>query len=431
MGGRDVALAIACVGCLGWLLVIRGSAIRLAALHRALRAARSPAASADFSADFTADFSADVTAAAAAGTSFSLIVPARREAAVLPATLTALAGSSHPRFEILVVVEAADTSTLRAARTVSDEAPDRIRVLVRSGGQGIKAAALNYALPHCRNDVVGVFDADGIVHPDLLRAVDERFTVSGVDAVQAGNQPLAGRPRWYQLHNMIEFYFMFRNESAQAPARLVRLSGNSVFVRTSLLREVGGWHEAALAEDCDLSIRLTACGARLTFLYQPELATLEETPVGLAAFVRQRTRWNQGFIQVLRADGWRRLPARGLRWSAAQVLLTVPVRALLGIVLPVQVVAAAVAGSPLVWAPAAAALPGAISACLATGLLAPFGRDFDFPVRRRHYAQLALGWPAYQLLLTLPAIRAAIRQLSGHGDWEKTTHVGLQVTERS
>jgi hypothetical protein len=277
---------------------------------------------------------------------------------------------------------------------------------------------------------VGVFDADGIVHPRLLRAVDECFAVTGADAVQAGNQPFAVRPRWYQLHNMLESYVMFLNESSAGPDRLVRLSGNSVFVRTAVLREVGGWRETALAEDCDLGMRLTARGARLAFFYRPELATLEETPASLAAFVRQRTRWNQGFLQVLQDGGWRRLPTRAHRREAAEVLLVNLARAVLGVVLPVQVLAAAVVGSPLALAPAVAALPGAVNAVLASGLVPLLGRDFPFPVRWRHRAQVVLGWPAYQVLLVVPAVRAVIRQLRGRGDWEKTTHAGITIPAR-
>jgi glycosyltransferase XagB len=412
LDGIDVLLTIAC---LGWLPVIRGSAIRLAALRRAHQTHGSRAS----------------TIIVPPSTSFSLVVPARREAAVLPATLAALGLTDHPQFEILVVVDADDAPTLRAAQAAAREAPERIRVLVHAGGSGRKPAALNHALLHCRYDVVGVFDADGIVHSGLLRAVDECFALTGADAVQAGNQPFAARPHWYQLHNMLEFYVMFLNESSAVPGRLVRLSGNSVFVRTTLLRDVGGWRETALAEDCDLGMRLTARGARLAFLYRPELATVEETPVSLAAFIRQRTRWNQGFLQVLRDGGWWRLPTRALRRKAADVLLTHLARAVLGVGLPVQVLAAALAGSPLVWAPAVAALPGAVNAVLSSALLPSFGRNFAFPVRWRHHVQVLLGWPAYQLLLVVPAVRAAIRQLRGRDDWEKTTHVGVTVPARS
>ena len=47
--------------------------------------------------------------------------------------------------------------------------------------------------------------------------------------------------------------------------------------------------------------------------YEPRLATREETPATIERLVKQRTRWNQGFLQVLRKGDWRRLPTRRQR----------------------------------------------------------------------------------------------------------------------
>ena len=38
------------------------------------------------------------------------------------------------------------------------------------------------------------------------------------------------------------------------------------------------------------------------------MVTREETPDTLVGLLKQRTRWNQGFLQVLRKGDWRRLP---------------------------------------------------------------------------------------------------------------------------
>ena len=66
--------------------------------------------------------------------SFSLIVPARHEQAVLAATLTKLGGMSHPNFEILVVVGHDDPETEQVAREVEAAAPKRVRIFVDETG---------------------------------------------------------------------------------------------------------------------------------------------------------------------------------------------------------------------------------------------------------------------------------------------------------
>ncbi|GAA3342103.1 hypothetical protein GCM10020358_35860 [Amorphoplanes nipponensis] len=41
--------------------------------------------------------------------------------------------------------------------------------------------------------------------------------------------------------------------------------------------------------------------------YDSAIVTKEETPGTLVSLLKQRTRWNQGFLQVYRKGEWRRL----------------------------------------------------------------------------------------------------------------------------
>jgi len=91
--------------------------------------------------------------------SFSLIVPARHEQAVLGATLERLAASHHPRFEVLAVVGDDDPDTHAVAEQAAARHPDRIRVLVDASQPKNKPRALNTALPACAGTVTAVFDA--------------------------------------------------------------------------------------------------------------------------------------------------------------------------------------------------------------------------------------------------------------------------------
>ena len=51
----------------------------------------------------------------------------------------------------------------------------------------------------------------------------------------------------------------------------------------------------------------------------------------MGQFVKQRTRWNQGFMQTLRKGTWKDLPTRKQRWLAAYTLAFPSAQALLGI----------------------------------------------------------------------------------------------------
>jgi cellulose synthase/poly-beta-1,6-N-acetylglucosamine synthase-like glycosyltransferase/putative flippase GtrA len=364
--------------------------------------------------------------------SFSLIVPARHEKAVLGATLARLAASDHPAFEILVVVGHDDPATAAVAERAARRHPGLIRVLVDTNRRKNKPKALNTALPACRGDVVGVFDAEDEVHPQLLRHVDARFTATRAEVVQGGVQLMNYHSNWYSVRNVLEYYFWFRSRlHFHARKRFIPLGGNTVFVRTEVLRRAGGWDAECLAEDCELGIRLSSLGATVAVAYDPLLVTREETPATLRALLKQRTRWNQGFLQVLRKGEWRRLPTRRQRLLARYTLAMPFLQAFIGLLIPVSLAATIVAKAPTLAAlmsfvPLVPVL--AVLAVEAVGL-GEFCRNYGFRARWRDYLRLVLGTLPYHTLLAFAATRAVARELRGNRTWEKTAHVGAHRTE--
>src|SRR5688500_11948332 len=91
-------------------------------------------------------------------------------------------------------------------------------------------------------------------------------------------------------------------------------------MKRALIARVGGWDEACLTEGADIGLRFSALGERIRVVYDPRHVTREETPDSVDAFIRQRTRWNQGFIQVLRKKTWCSLPTAGQRALAVCTL---------------------------------------------------------------------------------------------------------------
>jgi hypothetical protein len=160
--------------------------------------------------------------------------------------------------------------------------------------------------------------------------------------------------------------------------------------------------------------------------YSPELATREETPPTIGGLVRQRTRWNQGYLQVLRKGEWRRLPGRGQRIMARYLLAMPFAQAFAALLVPVSLLTMVMFAAPvgfvlLSFLPLAATLATLVVEALGLG---EFGRMFGLRVRVRDYAKLVLGAVPYQLVLSFAAARATIRELRGEQSWEKTEHIG-------
>ena len=69
-----------------------------------------------------------------------------------------------------------------------------------------------------------------------------------------------------------------------------------------------------------------------------DMLLCEETPDFIRAFVKQRTRWQQGFLQVLWKGTWLALPKFRQRLLALYTLSFPYVQALLMLMLPLNIV---------------------------------------------------------------------------------------------
>jgi cellulose synthase/poly-beta-1,6-N-acetylglucosamine synthase-like glycosyltransferase len=80
--------------------------------------------------------------------------------------------------------------------------------------------------------------------------------------------------------------------------RVAILPGTNCVIRRDVLESCGGWDEAAITEDSELSIRIYQKGWRIQFV--PTAVTWEQEPEKLSVWVRQRTRWVRGNNYVIR-----------------------------------------------------------------------------------------------------------------------------------
>ena len=363
-----------------------------------------------------------------AGLSFSLIVPARHEQDVLFETLAQLRRQDHPAFEIVVVIGHDDPETLAVAeRAISGDS--RCSIVIDVNETKNKPKALNTGLRECQGDIIGVFDAEDVVATTLLRSVDQRFRETGAEVVQGATQLMNYHSSWFAVRNVLEYYFWFKSRlHFHARAGFIPLGGNTVFVRREWLRAIGGWDENCLAEDCELGGRLSVLGAKTVVAYTSELATREETPETLSALIRQRTRWNQGYLQVLRKGDWRTLPLRP-RLLAAYTLAFPFLQAAMAVILPIAIITTLLLSVPIVLALLSFVPAVTVFVVLAVELIGlyEFGLEFRVKPRVRDYARLVVGVVPYQLALAFAASRAAWREMRGVRNWEKTAHVGAHL----
>jgi cellulose synthase/poly-beta-1,6-N-acetylglucosamine synthase-like glycosyltransferase len=366
-----------------------------------------------------------------AGLRFSLIVPARDEAAVIADTLRGLVKQDHPHLQIVVSLCDDDDATIAAATQVARSHPGRIRLATGHYVRPSKALQLNAALPFCAGDVVGVIDAEDDVAGTLLRHVEALFLASGCDVVQGGVQlmNLGDRIRkWFQVHNVLEYFYWFTSRMAyQVHAGFVPLGGNTVFVYRNLLEAAGGW-PVTLTEDCALGVVLaTEFGATVAAAYSAELSTREESPPTifnkkLGALFWQRDRWVRGFVTELAGRQWLKMPTLRARILAGYILATPLLQAIAGILLPSAVVTALLVKTPigltlLMFAPL---VPLGITVLTQLVGLREFTRVYRQKASIWHYASVLFLAPVYQAILAAAAVVAVYKYAKGDTRWYKT-----------
>jgi cellulose synthase/poly-beta-1,6-N-acetylglucosamine synthase-like glycosyltransferase len=361
---------------------------------------------------------------------FTALLPARHEEEVIAETIRRVWDANYPHelLEIVVVCERDDHATIAEARRSVDAIGHRnVRVQVFGDGPINKPHGLNVGLSHSSHEILTIFDAEDDVHPDIFQIVNTLMLRENAPVVQAGVQLMDFNSRWFAVHNVLEYFFWFRSRlHFHAGIGMVPLGGNTVFMTRELVEQAGGWDEQCLTEDADIGIRLSVLGKRVTVTYDPEHATREETPPSLASFVKQRTRWNQGFIQVLRKRVWRQFGSPGQRLLAAYTLAQPFIQAVASLLWPISVAMIFMIKLPVPLAMLTVVPLYALALQFLVNLagLLDFVHVYELRLRARDVAIFTIGFVPYQMILGFGAVRAVYRELRGTSNWEKTKHIG-------
>jgi cellulose synthase/poly-beta-1,6-N-acetylglucosamine synthase-like glycosyltransferase len=366
--------------------------------------------------------------------SFTILLPARHEERVYRETLEKVYNLHYPKelMQIIAICREDDPGTIAMARATIDALSDaNIQLLIFNDQPINKPHGLNLGLQIAHGDVVTIFDAEDEPHPEILNIINTTMLNDDVDVVQSGVQHMNHNTKWFCFLNVLEYFFWFKS-SMHFFARIgmIPLGGNTVFVRREMLEKLGGWDEQCLTEDADLGMRLSLIHARIRIIYDDEYVTREETPVSLRQLVKQRSRWNQGFLQILFKKEWLQLEKLSQRLLAFYVLILPELQALFALLIPVSLVMFFLVKFPL-WLAMLTFLP---LYCFILGLLIDLAGLHEFlKAHKRKWRWheaiiIILAFFPYQWILCFGALRAVYRYSRGATNWEKTSHFGQHRT---
>jgi cellulose synthase/poly-beta-1,6-N-acetylglucosamine synthase-like glycosyltransferase len=162
-----------------------------------------------------------------------------------------------------------------------------------------KAENINFflRLKDTRGEITSVLDTDHFCEPNALRWIAKRFSQGDVDIVQGRCCIYNVKETWLTRMVAAEFdtiYGVFHPGRASLHGYGL-FGGSNGHWNSTLLRTLK-MDEGMLTEDIDSTLRALTSQARV--VYDLKVISYEQAPTTLAALVKQRLRWSQGWTQV-------------------------------------------------------------------------------------------------------------------------------------
>ena len=233
---------------------------------------------------------------------YAILIAARNEEAVLPHLLDTLRGQDYPTdcFTVFVIADNCTDRTAEVARAggaVVFERQDKVRV-----GKG-------YALNALLSEIVArygaeafdgymVFDADNLLAPDFLSAMNRTFS-DGYRIITSYRNSKNYGDNWISAGYGLCFLrdSCFLNHSRMLIGSSCSVAGTGFCFAREVLEAAGGWNFFLLTEDTEFTADCILRRERIG--YCSEAMLWDEQPVRFSQSFRQRMRWVRGYLQVL------------------------------------------------------------------------------------------------------------------------------------
>ncbi len=231
---------------------------------------------------------------------YTVLIPMYKEPEVLQQMVKAMCDMDYPadKKDIQFLLEEDDLLTLNAARAM--DMPQGFRIVeIPESFPRTKPKACNIGLYLAEGKYLVIYDAEDMPERDQLKKAVMAFERSDekVACIQS-------RLNYYNpYHNILTRWFTAEYSTwfdLQLPGlaalkAVIPLGGTSNHFKTAILQELMGWDAYNVTEDCDLGVRLVRAGYATQML---TTTTWEEACSHLPSWIKQRTRWQKGYMQT-------------------------------------------------------------------------------------------------------------------------------------
>ena len=218
------------------------------------------------------------------------------------ATIESLRRLDYENFEVLVIDNnTKDDALWKPVEKYMAGLPANFRFFHLPKWPGYKAGALNFALEQTdpRAEIVGVVDADYVAKRDWLSTAVAYFQDPTVGVVQAPQAHRGWNVHVFRQMMNWEYDGFFRIGMHHRNERdAIIQHGTMTLIKADPLMNQGKWSEWTICEDAELGLRLMKAGYKTVYIDRIQGEGL--TPDDFGAFKRQRKRWAQGAMQILK-----------------------------------------------------------------------------------------------------------------------------------
>ena len=230
---------------------------------------------------------------------FSIIVPAHNEEKVIEQTVRSLYTLDYPNYEVIVVNDGSSDRTAAILDALVAEEPERLKVIHLEPNSG-KAQALNTGILFSKGPFLLTIDADCILERKALRWM--AWHLLGYPRVGA----VTGNPRVWNRTSLLgkiqvgEYSSIIGmiKRTQRILGKVLTVSGVMAAYRKSAVLDCGLFDADTVTEDIDITWKLQK--KFWDIRYEPRALCWVLVPETMRGLWRQRVRWSQGGVQVLK-----------------------------------------------------------------------------------------------------------------------------------
>lgn len=235
----------------------------------------------------------------------TVVVPAHNEDVVIAQTVEAILNLNYPKeqLELLLYADNCEDDTYDQIKSVVS-LPQYQHIdatVIQRTGTGGKAGVLNDALKIATGEWICVYDADAMPEKNALHFLVEKSlenpekyaAVFGRNKTRNYKQNFLTRCINLEIVNTqrihhVGLWHLFK---------IGRIPGTNFIIKTSFVKQIGGWDNGALTEDTAISFKIMQSGKLIALAHNSE--AFQQEPETLSAYYQQRKRWAKGNYQVI------------------------------------------------------------------------------------------------------------------------------------